>query len=87
MKVDVGCRAVAKRRIVIEIDGATDKVYARLANDVWARLSDPPRGVSIDVLADDDVDQLSGDFDRRYRAADPWEDRGQGKRRRRSLGR
>jgi hypothetical protein len=73
-----------QRRIVIEIDGATDKVYARLAHDVWARLSDPPRGESIEVLADDDANQLNGDFDRRYRAADPCEDHGQGTPRRRS---
>jgi len=76
---------VAKRRIVIEVEGATDKVYAQLVNDLWARLSDPPTDVSIEVLAaDGGTDQLNSDFDRRYREADRWEDLGQGTPRRRS---
>jgi hypothetical protein len=75
---------MATRRVVIEIIGASDRVYARLANDIWARLSDPPRGVEIHVLASEDgpLDLLNDDYDRRYRSVDRWEDHGGTRRRR-----
>jgi hypothetical protein len=76
---------MATRRIAIQISGASDRVFARLVNDVWARLSDPPGGVEIQVVVDDvaSFDLLNDDYDSRYREADRWEDLGRGGRVRR----
>jgi hypothetical protein len=59
---------MAKRTITIIVDGATDAQYATLANDVWARLSDPPSKVGIAVQIDGSVSllRLNNDFARRY---------------------
>jgi len=51
----ISLSVVSRRRITVEIDGASDALYARLDNDICARPSDPPPGVEIEVLTDGDV--------------------------------
>jgi hypothetical protein len=66
---------VKQRTIVVYVGGATDDQYVTMANDVWARLSDPPEGVTISVQPDDAALQrrLNKDYDERYRNVERWE--------------
>ena len=65
---------MAKGKIIIHVDGASQATLARMANDVWARLSDPTHGVSLTVCVEGDVTvkRLDRDYEDRYRGAGDW---------------
>lgn len=65
---------MATAKIVIKVDGASRAAIARLANDVWARLSDPTHGADISVSVEGDVTsgRLNRDYEARYGAPGDW---------------
>ena len=65
---------MARAKIVIEVDGASPAAVAGLANDVWARLDDPTRGVSLQVSVEGDISAslLNRDYKDRYDGVGGW---------------
>lgn len=62
------------RKIVVTVDGGSAEDFARIANDVWARLSDPDEGMTIGVALENAPpwNVLNEDFERRYASAPEW---------------
>jgi len=62
-----------KGRITIEVGNASSDLIAQIANDVWARLSDPAQGETIDVsVRGTSTVHLNRDWQARYKGAPDW---------------